>query len=48
MQEKRQLLFVQGGGIGVHDEWDSKLVDSLQHELGNDLDIRYSLSANAR
>jgi|GEM_PF-5359655 len=28
MQKKRQLLFVQGGGIGVHDEWDRKLADS--------------------
>jgi hypothetical protein len=29
MREKRQLLFVQGGGIGVHDDWDGKLVSSL-------------------
>ncbi len=28
MHAKRQLLFVQGGGAGVHDEWDDKLVAS--------------------
>ena len=39
--EKRQLLFVQGGGAGVHDAWDSKLVASLQRELGPSYDIRY-------
>jgi predicted alpha/beta hydrolase family esterase len=38
----RQLLFVQGGGgKNVHDEWDSKLVDSLKQELGPDYEIRY-------
>jgi len=31
---KPQLLFVQGGGIGVHDEWDNKLVESLRRNLG--------------
>lgn len=46
MQKKRQLLFVQGGGVGVHDEWDSKLIDSLQRELGDDLDIRYPRMPN--
>lgn len=46
MQEKRQLLFVQGGGNGVHDEWDSKLVGSLRQELGNDFDIRYPRMPN--
>jgi hypothetical protein len=38
---KRQLLFVQGGGAGVHDEWDSKLVESLRRELGPNYEIRY-------
>ena len=38
---KRQLLFVQGGGAGVHDEWDSKLVESLGRALGPDYEIRY-------
>jgi predicted alpha/beta hydrolase family esterase len=38
----RQLLFVQGGGgEHAHDEWDSKLVESLQRELGPDYEIRY-------
>jgi len=38
----RQLLFVQGGGgENAHDEWDSKLVESLQRELGPDYEIRY-------
>lgn len=41
MSVKRQLLFVQGGGKGVHDEWDSKLVASLRQELGQDYEIHY-------
>lgn len=41
MREKRQLLFVQGGGRSVHDEWDDKLVESLRRELGDGFDIRY-------
>lgn len=36
-----QLLFVQGGGAGAHDEWDSKLVASLRRALGPGYDIRY-------
>lgn len=46
MQAKRQLLFVQGGGAGVHDGWDNKLVGSLQHGLGDSLDIRYPRMPN--
>lgn len=38
---KRQVLFVQGGGAGVHDEWDAKLVASLEQELGCEYEIRY-------
>lgn len=38
---KRQLLFVQGGGAGVHDEWDSKLVESLSRALGPGYEVRY-------
>jgi len=38
---KRQLLFVQGGGKNVHDEWDDKLVASLRQELGQDYEVRY-------
>ena len=38
---KRQVLFVQGGGAGAHDEWDNKLVDSLRSALGRNYDVRY-------
>lgn len=38
---KRQVLFIQGGGHGTHDEWDSKLVDSLRRALGPDSDVIY-------
>jgi predicted alpha/beta hydrolase family esterase len=38
---KHQLLFVQGGGAGVHDEWDNKLVESLRRSLGPEYEIRY-------
>ena len=37
----RQILFVQGGGQKVHDEWDNRLVDSLEHELGQGYTVRY-------
>ena len=37
----RQLLFVQGGGEGVHDRWDDKLVASLRRELGSTYEVRY-------
>jgi predicted alpha/beta hydrolase family esterase len=38
----RQLLFVQGGGgENAHDAWDSKLVESLERELGSGYEIRY-------
>ena len=36
-----QLLFVQGGGEGAHDEWDNQLVESLRRELGPDYEIHY-------
>jgi predicted alpha/beta hydrolase family esterase len=38
---RRQVLFVQGGGEGVHDRWDNLLVDSLAKELGPAYEIRY-------
>jgi predicted alpha/beta hydrolase family esterase len=41
MDMNRQLLFVQGGGAGTHDEWDNKLVESLSLALGPDYEIRY-------
>ena len=36
-----QVLFIQGGGEGTHDEWDDKLADSLRRELGDAYEIRY-------
>jgi predicted alpha/beta hydrolase family esterase len=42
----RQVLFVQGGGERVHDDWDGKLVASLSAELGPDYDIRYPRMPN--
>ena len=41
MQVKRQVLLIQGGGAGVHDSWDDKLVASLARELGADYEVRY-------
>ena len=41
MTGARQVLFIQGGGAGAHDEWDDKLVDSLRQELGEGHDVRY-------
>lgn len=37
----KQVLFVQGGGEDVHDQWDNKLVDSLRAHLGPRVDVRY-------
>jgi hypothetical protein len=41
MAETRQVLLIQGGGAGAHDGWDSKLFDSLRHELGDGYEVRY-------
>ncbi len=41
MAATRQVLFIQGGGAGAHDEWDDKLVDSLRRELGDGYEVRY-------
>ena len=40
------VLFVQGGGANVHEEWDSKLVDSLRRELGPGFEVRYPRMPN--
>ena len=41
MTGTRQILFIQGGGAGTHDEWDNKLVESLCRELGDGHEVRY-------
>lgn len=41
MTVARQILFIQGGGEGVHDAWDDKLVASLTRELGEGYEVRY-------
>ena len=41
MTGTRQILFIQGGGAGTHDEWDNKLVESLRRELGDGYEVRY-------
>src|SRR5438270_2777380 len=41
MTVAREILFIQGGGAGAHDEWDDKLVESLRRELGDGHEIRY-------
>lgn len=46
MDVKQQLLFVQGGGKGVHNEWDDKLVESLRRQLGQGYEIRYPRMPN--
>jgi len=37
----KQVLFIQGGGEGVHDDWDDKLVASLESTLGPGYAILY-------
>ena len=37
----RQVLFIQGAGGGTHDEWDHRLVASLEEALGPDYEMRY-------
>jgi len=41
MARPQQILFIQGGGAGAHDEWDNKLFDSLRRELGDGYEVRY-------
>jgi predicted alpha/beta hydrolase family esterase len=41
MAMTRQVLFVQGGGAGTHDEWDHRLVDNLTRALGDAYEVRY-------
>ena len=37
----RQVVFVQGGGAGVHDHWDIRLVEDLGRRLGAGYAIHY-------
>ena len=37
----QHVLFVQGGGPRVHDEWDNRLVESLERELGPEYVVHY-------
>ena len=41
MTGTRGVLFIQGGGADVHDEWDRALVESLSRELGEGYQVRY-------
>lgn len=41
MTHTRQVLFIQGGGAGAHDEWDGRLAESLRRELGDGYEVRY-------
>jgi pimeloyl-ACP methyl ester carboxylesterase len=41
MAETRQVLFIQGGGEGTHDDWDDKLVHDLRRALGDGYEVRY-------
>ena len=43
---KRQVLFVQGGGERVHDDWDGRLVESLKSRLGPNYEICYPRMPN--
>lgn len=41
MSDCTQVLFVQGGGAGVHDDWDARLVADLERALGAGYEVRY-------
>jgi predicted alpha/beta hydrolase family esterase len=36
-----KVLFIQGGGEGVHDDWDGKLAESLRSNLGSGYSVVY-------
>jgi predicted alpha/beta hydrolase family esterase len=42
----KEILFVQGAGRDVHEEWDNRLVESLGRELGPHYEIRYPRMPN--
>ena len=37
----RQVLFIQGGGDGTHDEWDDRWSTACARELGAGFEVRY-------
>ncbi|HET9834362.1 MAG TPA: hypothetical protein VFP91_21715 [Vicinamibacterales bacterium] len=37
----QQMLFVQDGGKRVHDEWDNRIVESLERELGREYAMHF-------
>lgn len=41
MHRRADVLFVQGAGPKVHDQWDDKLVESLRRQLGQSYDVHY-------
>jgi predicted alpha/beta hydrolase family esterase len=41
-----QVLFIQGGGKDVHEQWDNELVESLRRELGAGYEVRYPRMPN--
>ena len=42
----RLILFVQGAGKDVHEQWDNKLVEDLRRELGRGYEVRYPIMPN--
>src|SRR5688500_2919046 len=46
MKTTTQVLFVQGAGEDVHDQWDNQMVDSPKRELGVNYEIHYPLMPN--
>jgi len=42
----KQILFVQGGGKDVHEQWDNKLVEDLRRQLGRAYEVRYPIMPN--
>jgi len=42
----RQILFVQGAGKDVHDQWDNKLVEDLRRQLGREYEVSYPVMPN--
>ena len=41
-----QVLFIQGGGENVHDQWDYELAESLERNLGSGYSVLYPRMPN--